>query len=218
MAWVTHVVLDAPAILARGQVTNVLRYKLSRYTAVLLILLLLGCEWMGASKPMFAMERFRAPPYHAVTTQYAPQGVTKISATQLKQRLKNDNIILMDVFGAIFREESLYFDGAWLLSEPRQNIPSSVWLANVGKQTLSPLLEDYFRSQLQRLTAGNKERVLVFYCIEDCWMSWNAAKRAHAWGYNKVLWFREGVDGWLEQGGHLQNSVPVKLPVIEKSR
>jgi len=202
-------------LLALRAVISLLRCKLLRCTAVLLLLLLLGCESTGAATAIIAKEQYRAPPYHAVTTQYAPQGVNKITVTQLKQHLKYDNIILIDVFGAIFREESLYFDGAWLLSEPRQNIPSSVWLANVGKQKLSSLMEDYFRSQLQRLTVGNKNRVLVFYCIEDCWMSWNAAKRAHAWGYNKVMWFREGLDGWLEQGGPLQNSVPVKLPVIE---
>jgi rhodanese-related sulfurtransferase len=44
-------------------------------------------------------------------------------------------------------------------------------------------------------------------------MAWNAAKRAKEWGYNNVWWFREGVDGWLDNGWQLQNSVPINLPV-----
>ena len=34
------------------------------------------------------------------------------------------------------------------------------------------------------------------YCQEDCWMSWNAAKRVLSYGYSNVAWYREGTDGW----------------------
>jgi PQQ-dependent catabolism-associated CXXCW motif protein len=40
----------------------------------------------------------------------------------------------------------------------------------------------------------------VFFCLKDCWMSWNAAKRALEYGYANVMWFREGTDGWQELG------------------
>jgi hypothetical protein len=33
---------------------------------------------------------------------------------------------------------------------------------------------------------------LCFYCLADCWMSWNAAKRALSLGYSNVAWYREG--------------------------
>jgi PQQ-dependent catabolism-associated CXXCW motif protein len=38
--------------------------------------------------------------------------------------------------------------------------------------------------------------LLVFYCQADCWMSWNAAKRALSLGYSNVAWYPEGTDGW----------------------
>jgi PQQ-dependent catabolism-associated CXXCW motif protein len=41
---------------------------------------------------------------------------------------------------------------------------------------------------------------VVFYCLADCWMSWNAAKRAASWGYREVLWYRDGTDGWEAAG------------------
>ena len=31
-------------------------------------------------------------------------------------------------------------------------------------------------------TAGIHGRPIVFYCLADCWMSWNAAKGAASWG------------------------------------
>ena len=159
-------------------------------------------------------ELYRGLPYHAVTTKVAPLGVTRIFAGDLKKRINSPNVpVLIDVYGAIFREESLDFDGAWLVSEPRKNIPSSVWLPNVGKQVLRPVVEQYYRTQLKKLTASKKNKDLVIYCIEDCWMSWNAAKRAREWGYTQVMWFREGVDGWNDNGWRLQDSEPVNLPV-----
>jgi PQQ-dependent catabolism-associated CXXCW motif protein len=46
------------------------------------------------------------------------------------------------------------------------------------------------------VTADNPTRPLVFYCQVDCWMSWNAAKRAIALGYARVHWYPDGTDGW----------------------
>ena len=51
---------------------------------------------------------------------------------------------------------------------------------------------------------------LLFYCLKDCWMSWNAAKRAIALGYRHVYWFPEGTDGWTEAGGTLQAGAPAE--------
>lgn len=162
------------------------------------------------------VENYRGLPYHAPTTLKPPAGVKIISASQLKELLsKNNRPILIDVYGAIFREESLDFDGAWLVSSPRQNIPGSVWLPNVGKQQLKVIVKQYFEINLKKLTSNNHSTPIVIYCIEDCWMAWNAAKRAHEWGYVNVMWFREGVDGWNDIDEKLQESQPVNLPVNE---
>lgn len=182
--------------------------------SLLIILFLAGCSHALEHEPI--NEAYRGAPYHAVTTKMPPIGVGRLSAVDLKEQLAADiKPVLIDVYGAIFREESLYFDGAWLVSSPRENIPGSVWLPNVGKQLLKPVVKHYFEIQLIELTEGDKSKALVFYCIEDCWMSWNAAKRAHEWGYLNVMWFREGVDGWKDINGQLQASDPVNLPVDE---
>jgi PQQ-dependent catabolism-associated CXXCW motif protein len=39
---------------------------------------------------------------------------------------------------------------------------------------------------------------MVIFCKRACWMSWNAAKRAQAYGYAQVLWFSDGIEGWRE--------------------
>jgi hypothetical protein len=37
------------------------------------------------------------------------------------------------------------------------------------------------------VTGGNEGKSVAFYCKADCWMSWNAAKRAISYGYRDVL-------------------------------
>jgi len=184
-----------------------------RLFAFCLLLSFMACNG-NTQRDSVNTEPYRGLPYHAPTTQIPPIGVTRISASELKKRLDSSNKpILIDVYGAIFREESLDFDGAWLVSTPRKNIPNSVWLPNVGKQTLKPVVEQYYREQLKVLTNDDKTTQLVVYCIEDCWMAWNAAKRAVEWGYSNVHWFREGVDGWMDNKWTLQSSEPISLPV-----
>ena len=60
-----------------------------------------------------------------------------------------------------------------------------------------PLDPEVFRRHLEAATRGNRDHPVVFYCRANCWMSWNAAKRALAYGYTSVYWFDDGVDGWL---------------------
>jgi PQQ-dependent catabolism-associated CXXCW motif protein len=51
----------------------------------------------------------------------------------------------------------------------------------------------------------------LFYCLRDCWMSWNAAKRAIALGYT-VAWYPDGTDGWQDAGLPLSAAVPAPRP------
>ncbi|HIG79905.1 MAG TPA: PQQ-dependent catabolism-associated CXXCW motif protein [Cycloclasticus sp.] len=187
-----------------------------KMSAILLFAMLLGVACANTVPVEPVKEFYRGLPYHAPTTQMPPIGIRRISANYLKGSLASHHKpVLIDVYGAIFREESLDFDGAWLVSTPRKNIPGSVWLPNVGEQELKPVVQLYFDTNLIELTAGDKSKSLVFYCIEDCWMAWNAAKRAREWGYSDVMWFREGVDGWKDIGGELQVNEPINLPVNE---
>lgn len=76
------------------------------------------------------------------------------------------------------------------------NWPCSHWLANTGDGELTPEWQSYFARHLYTYTDGHLAHPLVFYCRADCWLSWNAVKRAKALGYNTVYWYRDGLDAW----------------------
>ena len=93
---------------------------------------------------------------------------------------------------------------------PRANIPGSVWLPNVGYGALSPELDRYFRDGLEAATGGDRARPVGFYCLADCWMSWNAARRAlREAGYTAVIWFPSGTDGWAEMNFPTEAATPL---------
>jgi PQQ-dependent catabolism-associated CXXCW motif protein len=63
-----------------------------------------------------------------------------------------------------------------------------------------------FGAFLQRVTEGNKETPLVFYCQSShCWMSYNASLRAINLGYTNVLWYRGGIEAWQMAGLQTQS-------------
>lgn len=80
--------------------------------------------------------------------------------------------------------------------KPRHSIPGAIWLPNVGYGEIAPVMEDYFRAGLTKVTSGDLDHPVLFFCLEDCWMSWNAAKRAISYGYTQVYWMPDGTDGW----------------------
>jgi PQQ-dependent catabolism-associated CXXCW motif protein len=85
--------------------------------------------------------------------------------------------------------------------KPRSDIPRSLWLPDTGYGELHPAMRAYFRDGLERASRGDKSAALVFYCLADCWQSWNAAKRALSLGYTAVIWYPDGTTGW-EAAGH----------------
>ena len=103
-------------------------------------------------------------------------------------------------------------EGTLWRDKPRANIPGSVWLPDTGYGELAASMADYFASGLQKATGGDRARMVVIYCLANCWMSWNAAKRAGALGYSNVAWYPEGTDGWLAAGLPLQDATPEPRP------
>jgi PQQ-dependent catabolism-associated CXXCW motif protein len=91
---------------------------------------------------------------------------------------------------------------------PRSDIPGSIWLPDTGYGEIAESTQAYFEKGLSRATSGDKTRQLVFYCLKDCWMSWNAAKRALAIGYSNVAWYPDGTDGWAAAGQALEPREP----------
>ncbi len=104
-------------------------------------------------------------------------------------------------------------EGTIWREKTRNSIPGAIWLPNVGYGAIADATEAYFRRGLDNATEGDLSRPVVIFCLDDCWMSWNAAKRAIAWGYTHVHWLPEGTDGWQLWGYPLE---PIK-PASPKS-
>jgi PQQ-dependent catabolism-associated CXXCW motif protein len=107
-------------------------------------------------------------------------------------------------------------EGTVWRDKPRQDIPGSIWLPDTGYGKLAGVTEEYLRRGLERASGGNKAALLVIYCQENCWMSWNAAKRALTYGYSNIAWYPLGSDGWERAGLPLVEARPEPRPGEEK--
>jgi PQQ-dependent catabolism-associated CXXCW motif protein len=154
----------------------------------------------------YRTDRYRAP----VPATLA--GATVVTTEALRGLIAAARPVLVDVLPKARKPKDRAADQLWV-EPPRENIPGSVWLPNVGYGELSAEFARYFRDQLEQLTGGDKERPVVFYCDPNCWMSWNAAKRAMAeLGYRKVYWYPEGVQGWKKAGQQVAAAREVQMP------
>lgn len=143
----------------------------------------------------YRMDNYRAP-----TPATLPGGVVA-DFSLAEQASAGVGYRLIDVYASGAVHDPI--DGAWTNMDKRQQIPGSIWLPDVGAGALDKDQEAYFQRNLKRLTNGDKGAGLMFYCMSDCWQSWNAARRAIRTGYSKVAWYPLGTDGWLENGREL---------------
>lgn len=132
-------------------------------------------------------------------------GATTISAEVAAQMHADGGAVFIDVMPAAPRPPGRT---VWN-SAKRRSLPGSYWLPNVGRGILAPETQDYFRRHLDRLSSGDSGQALVFFCRRDCWMSWNAAKRAIKYGFRNVYWFPDGATAWEEQGRPMAQIEPV---------
>lgn len=154
----------------------------------------------------YRISRHRAP-----TPDDIPPPAQVVTAREAKVLL-DGGALALDVFGAA---QSRYdeLDGRWLVSKPRQSLPGALWLPETGAGAIESAILDYLTENLESATDGDMSRPIVVFCISDCWISWNAAQRIAALGYEKVYWFRDGTDGWLDAGGDLSVVEPVPVTV-----
>ncbi len=115
--------------------------------------------------------------------------------------------IFIDVYPRAPKPPNLPKGTLWR-DPPHTTIKGAYWLANVGYGALPPEDVRYFKEHLAAYTGGDRAKPLVFFCERDCWMSWNAAKRALEYGYETVIWYPDGIDGWLEAGNDFMNAKP----------
>jgi PQQ-dependent catabolism-associated CXXCW motif protein len=151
-------------------------------------------------------EHYRTADYRAATpaTLRGAKVVTTASAMAI---WKDDQSAFIDVLPRPPKPANLPQGTLWR-DEPHESIPRAIWLPNVGYGDLAPETEDYFRRGLASASGGNLDKPLVFFCLSNCWMSWNAAKRALGYGYRNVLWYPEGTDGWRQAGLPLARTEP----------
>lgn len=107
--------------------------------------------------------------------------------------------------------------GRWRNAKRHESLPGAVWLPEVGRGVIDAPVEGFFRDQLQRLTSGDTAHPLILFCHADCWMSWNAMKRADWLGYSRLYWFPEGTDGWRDWDRKLVPIEPVAI-TLERAR
>lgn len=158
----------------------------------------------------YRMDGYRAP------TPLTLTGAKTIDTAEAEALWRGKAALFLDVMPRDNHPANLPPGTVWR-DKPRDHIPGSVWLANVGYGALNPEMEAYFRGALAALTNGERDKPLLFYCRAACWMSWNAARRAMAWGYTQVIWYDAGTDGWAKAALPLEKAEPYVLPETARS-
>jgi PQQ-dependent catabolism-associated CXXCW motif protein len=153
----------------------------------------------------YRLEEYRAP------TPATLRGAKVIGTQEAENLWRSHTASFVDVLPRPPRPRNLPAGTLWR-DKPRPDIPGSIWLPDTGYGELAPSMAGYFVKGLEKVTHGDHARLLVIYCLADCWMSWNAAKRAQEIGYSDVAWYREGTDGWLAAGLPLEEANPEPRP------
>lgn len=175
--------------------------------AALLMALPTGQLPAQASPPLFdADSGMRIAQYRAPVGP-PPRGVAQITADEAIALHRGPGALFIDVLPAAggHRDPKT---GTWALAEPHHTIPGAHWFPESGRGVLAPDIESWFLTGVARLSDGSRTRPIIVFCLADCWMSWNAARRLAIAGYKDVRWFAEGTDGWTEVGGATETGTP----------
>lgn len=138
------------------------------------------------------------------------KGAKAVSTEEAERLFGTGTAAFIDVYPRAPKPPNLPAGTIWR-DPPHTTIKGAEWLPNVGYGKLTPEDVVYFKGHLERISGGDKAKTLVFYCLRDCWMSWNAAKRAMAdYAYTNVVWFPDGTDGWQEAGNEVASVRPAQ--------
>lgn len=170
------------------------RTRKRRETVLLLVAGFLGLTeplWAGdvAEPAGYRMDEYRAPVPDTL------QGASVATTAEAEALWRQKKAVFFDVMPMAPKPANLPEGTIWR-DMVRKDIPGSTWLVNVGYGALSEETAAYFRQGLAARVGADKSRPILFYCMTNCWMSWNAAKRAVEWGYSSVIWYPPGADGW----------------------
>ncbi len=179
-----------------------------RIAAALLAIMGAGAMAQDAPPPepsSYRLDAYRAP------TPLTLNGASAIQTKEAEALWRAKSAAFIDVLPLTPRPKTLPAGTLWR-DKPRADIPGSLWLPDTGYGELAPVMLDYLAQGLAKASGGDRDKTLAFYCLADCWMSWNAAKRAISLGYAHVVWYREGTDGWAAAGLPLEPAKPEPRP------
>jgi PQQ-dependent catabolism-associated CXXCW motif protein len=151
----------------------------------------------------YRMQDYRAP------TPRTLQGARVVSTAEAHELWKAD-AAFVDVLPHAPRPANLPPGTIWQ-EKARLDIPGSIWLPDTGYGALAATTEGYLRKGLERITNGDHAKWVIIYCLKNCWMSWNAAKRALTMSYKNIAWYPDGTDGWQGAGLRLQEAKPAEI-------
>ncbi|SDJ49869.1 PQQ-dependent catabolism-associated CXXCW motif protein [Bradyrhizobium sp. Rc2d] len=167
---------------------------MKRHLAVALLAAVLAGQALAQRQEPFEPEGYRTDNYRApVPATLVGARVLTTAEAEAIWRAKSGAFV--DVMPRPPKPKNLPAGTVWR-DAPRRNIPGSLWLPDTGYGALPPAMDDYLERGLALASHGDKAALLVIYCLADCWMSWNAAKRAMAYGYSNIAWYPDGTDGW----------------------
>jgi PQQ-dependent catabolism-associated CXXCW motif protein len=145
-------------------------------------------DWQVPPPPVL-----RQAPYSAPTPSRIPDARV-VRTAELSQMLQSaSKPVLIDVAAG----------------EGHETLPGAVWIPGAGRgDNFIDTTQAELALLLSGLTSGDRNRPLVFFCVNaQCWLSFNAARRAVAAGYREVYWYRGGYAAWKAAGLRL---VPIR--------
>lgn len=155
---------------------------MSRFAAALVVAATVGPAFAGAPREPddYRMTDFRAPVPETL------RGAVMVDVAEAEALWRGGDVVFIDVLPRPVRPAELPEGVIWR-DRPHDTIPGAVWLPNTGYGALHAEMDARFRDTLAVLTDGDPDRALLFFCLAECWMSWNAARRAALdYGYAAV--------------------------------
>ncbi|WP_330083551.1 PQQ-dependent catabolism-associated CXXCW motif protein [Methylocystis iwaonis] len=149
----------------------------------------------------YRLDAYRAP------VPATLKGAVVVDTSKAFDVWRAKSAVFVDALPHAPKPEGLPKKAVWR-EQPRLDIPGSIWLPDTGFGALSDATQAYFEKGLAKATGQDKKKALVFYCLTNCWMSWNAAKRAMSLGYSNVVWYPQGTDGWAAEKHPLEERKP----------
>lgn len=162
-----------------------------------LIFCILGLVITVLASPLWALEEpteYRLSHYDAPVPDTIKGGL-RIEDEAAFALWYSGTVTFFDVMPTLKRPKGLPEDAIWK-GRSRNSVPGAIWLPDAGFGKLDADAEAGFRAALETATNFKHDAPMVFLCRADCWMSWNASKRAIDWGYTRVFWYAFGSTGW----------------------